>query len=121
MFDLHERVPVQGDRKGERMIWMVYVTCKNVKEAESMGRTVVKERLAACANIFPEVRSIYCWEGNAEVSKEAVLILKTKEELVERLMERIKEIRPYNVPCILAIPIEKSNPSFLEWVKEVME
>ncbi len=95
---------------------LIYVTAPNFAEAERIAETVVTEQLAACANIFDGVTSIFHWEGNLCRESEAVLILKTTEEQVEELTARIQELHSYDCPCIVALPIESGNPAFLEWV-----
>ncbi|MBI9020073.1 MAG: divalent-cation tolerance protein CutA [Verrucomicrobia bacterium] len=97
---------------------LVYVTAPGVAEAEQIAEAVVTEKLAACANIFAGVTSIFHWEGKLCRENEAVLILKTAEERVEKLTVRIKELHPYDCPCIVVFPIESGNPAFLKWVAE---
>lgn len=93
-----------------------YVTAGSRAEALSIGRTVVEERLAACANVLDGVSSIYWWQGALEQAGEAVLILKTRAELVERLTTRIKELHSYQCPCVVALPIAAGNPDYLDWI-----
>ena len=95
----------------------VYVTASDVKEAKKIARAVVEERLAACANIYPEIKSIYWWQGKVEESSETALVLKTRKELVPKLIERVKQLHSYTVPCIIALPIAEGNREFLEWIK----
>ena len=93
-----------------------YVTSGSREEALAIGRTVVEERLAACANVLDGVSSIYWWQGALEQASEAVLILKTRAELVERLTARIRELHSYDCPCVVALPIEGGNPAYLDWI-----
>ena len=93
-----------------------YVTAGSRDEALSIGRTVVQERLAACANVVDGMTSIYWWQGALEQAAEAVLILKTRAELVERLTARIKELHSYECPCVVALPIAAGNPAYLGWI-----
>lgn len=96
---------------------LVYVTTSGEGEAETIGRAVVEERLAACANIIPGMRSIYWWQGQIDRGDEAVLILKTRAELVARLTERVKALHSYTVPCVVALPIQAGNTAFLDWIE----
>lgn len=98
----------------------IYITARDKAEAVNIGRTLVREKLAACANYFP-IQSIYWWKGQIEESGEYAIILKTRSELVEPLIERAKQIHSYEVPCIVSWPIEKGNPAYLEWIKESTE
>jgi periplasmic divalent cation tolerance protein len=93
-----------------------YVTARSREEALTIGRTVVQERLAACANMLDGMTSIYWWRGALEQATEAVLILKTRAELVERLTARIRELHSYECPCVVALPIAAGNPDYLDWI-----
>jgi periplasmic divalent cation tolerance protein len=93
-----------------------YVTAGSRDEALSIGRAVVQERLAACANVLDGIASIYWWQGALEQAGEAVLILKTRAELVERLSARIRELHSYECPCVVALPIAAGNPDYLDWI-----
>ncbi len=97
---------------------LIYVTAPSHEEAEKIAETVVSEQLAACANIFDGVTSIFHWEGKLCRENESVLILKTAEERVEALTERVKQLHSYDCPCIVALPIESGNLDFLNWVAE---
>jgi len=97
---------------------LIYVTAPSRQEAEQIAKTVVTEKLAACANILDNVTSIFHWEGTLCHENEAVLILKTSAERVEALTERIKQLHSYDCPCIVTLPIESGNPDFLKWVSE---
>jgi periplasmic divalent cation tolerance protein len=93
-----------------------YVTAGSRDEALSIGRTVVQERLAACANVVDGMTSIYWWQGALEQAVEAMLILKTRAELVERLIERIRQLHSYDCPCVVALPVAAGNPDYLDWI-----
>ena len=96
----------------------VYTTAGSVEEAERIGRALVSERLAACANILPSMRSIYWWEGKMEEAAEAVLVLKTVRPNLEALTARVKALHSYEVPCIVALPIEGGNVDYLAWIAQ---
>ena len=96
---------------------LIYVTAPNADDALRLGRALVEERLAACANILPTMRSVYWWEGRLTEDDEAVLLLKTRADLAERLTARARELHGYTCPCIVAVPIAGGNPAFLEWVR----
>jgi periplasmic divalent cation tolerance protein len=93
-----------------------YVTAGSRAEALAIGRAVVEERLAACANVLDGMTSIYWWQGALEQAGEAVLILKTRTELVERLTARLKELHSYDCPCVIALPIAAGNAAYLDWI-----
>ena len=96
---------------------IIYVTCKNMKEADDIGTVLVERRLAACVNILPGMNSIYWWEGKVERAEEVVLIAKTRESLVAELTGAVKAIHGYEVPCVVAFPITGGNPDFLAWIR----
>ncbi len=100
------------------MIYLVYVTAGSEEEARGLARQVVEKRLAACANIYPQIISYYWWEGKLQEDKEVSLIFKTSSQKVEKLIEMIKEIHSYSCPCVLAWPVEKGYPPFMAWVEE---
>jgi len=95
---------------------LVYCTTASPEQAESIGRTLVEERLAACVNILPGMRSIYHWQGAIETATEAVLIAKTRTDLAEALLARIKALHTYEVPCAVVLPIQGGLPEFLGWI-----
>lgn len=93
-----------------------YMTVGSREEGLRIGRALVEERLAACANLLDGMTSIYRWEGAIEEEAEVVLIAKTRTELVPRLVERVKALHSYDVPCVVTLPIADGNPAFLEWI-----
>ena len=95
---------------------LLYVTAGSTEEARKIGATVVGERLAACANIIPGMKSLYSWEGEVKEDEEAVLILKTQESLVPAATRRIVELHGYDCPCVVALAVEGGNREFLDWV-----
>ena len=96
---------------------VVYVTASSREEALAIGRAVVSERLAACANVIGAIRSIYWWEGKIDEGDEALLILKTTEDRLDSLIERIRGLHSYTTPCVTAWPIAAGNPDCLAWIE----
>ncbi|BAY99342.1 divalent-cation tolerance protein CutA [Tolypothrix tenuis PCC 7101] len=94
----------------------VYITCKDRAEALQVGKALVEERLAACANVIDGMESIYWWKGQLEVGKEAVLILKSRNDLLEELTKKVKLEHSYEVPCVVALPIKGGNQDYLNWL-----
>ena len=99
-------------------VLFVYVTAGDADEAERIGEAVVDARLAACANVLDGMRSIFRWQGSVQKGREAILILKTREDLVDDLRQRIVELHSYELPCIVALPISFGHEPFLDWVAE---
>ncbi len=98
-------------------ITLLYVTCASVAEAEQVAEAVLGQRLAACANILPGMRSLYWWQGKLERGEETVLILKTRPDLVAAVTEAVKAAHSYSVPCVLPIPAGPGgNPDYRAWL-----
>ncbi|HLI21282.1 MAG TPA: divalent-cation tolerance protein CutA [Stellaceae bacterium] len=97
-------------------VMFVYVTAADAEEAKKLGRQLVEEKLAACANILPGATSIFRWQDQLEEASEAILILKTTEMKLESLIERVRALHSYDCPCIEALPVVDGNRDFLEWV-----
>ncbi len=95
----------------------VYVLFADAIEAERIGRLMVEERLAACANLLGQVRSIYRWRGAVETAEEAAVIFKTTHDRADTLITRIAGLHSYDVPCIATWPIDKILGSYAEWVE----
>lgn len=95
---------------------LVYMTAASREEARTIGRTLVEERLAACANVIDGMESVYWWQGKLTEDREAVLIAKTRAALVPALTERVKQLHSYTVPCVVALPILDGNPAYLAWL-----
>ena len=96
----------------------VLVTAPDAACAERIGRALVDERLAACANLLPGVRSIYRWEGAIEEADEVLLVLKTRAAQVDALAARVAALHPYDVPEVLALPVAGGSARYLSWVRE---
>jgi len=97
---------------------LVYITTQNEAEALRIGRAVVESRLAACANVLPAIRSVYWWDGRVVEDGEALLLLKTRAGVLEPLIQAVRELHSYSVPCVTAFPIVGGNPDYLKWVTE---
>ena len=87
-------------------------------EAEKLAQTLIEERLAACVNILPPMRSIYTWKGSIEKSDERQIVIKTSSARVGELETRLKALHPYDVPEFVVIPIVEGSHDYLSWVAE---
>jgi periplasmic divalent cation tolerance protein len=94
----------------------VIVTADDPQWLASFTRTLVEERLCACAQHFAPIRSIYRWEGDIQDATEVRVALHTRRELVPQLIERIERDHPYEVPCVLAMSIDEASLAYVEWV-----
>ena len=100
---------------------VVYITTATAEEARTIGKMLVNEHLAACANIVDGMQSIYHWEGRLCEKNESVLLLKTRREMIDRLTSRVRQLHTYSCPCIVALPIVGGNPEYLEWIERETE
>ena len=97
---------------------VILVTTASAEEAERIGKALVEERLAACANLVPGIRSFFFWEGRLNDEGEALLILKSKATLLPKIEARVKELHSYQVPEVIALPILSGSAQYLKWVEE---
>lgn len=95
---------------------LAYITMPDKDSAAAYCETLVRERLAACANILDGVASVYWWRDNLEKANECVCVLKTTRERYPAFFARAKEMHPYEVPCIVAWPLEQGNADFFRWI-----
>lgn len=97
---------------------LVYITCKNKKEAGKIGMALLKKRLAACFVVIPWVESIYWWKGRITKSREAILLVKTLKKKFAAIEHEVKKLHSYSVPCILEIHVGRVSKPYKEWMKE---
>lgn len=95
----------------------IYITAGDEAEASRIGRILVEEKLAACVNILP-VNSIYRWEEGIVEEGEAVMFVKTRRELADRVIDRVKALHSYDVPCTVSFIIDKGNADYLQWIED---
>jgi periplasmic divalent cation tolerance protein len=99
----------------ERAVF-VYTTYPSLVEAEKAGRAIVEQRLAASVNILPGMVSHYWWQGKIERGEEAVMIIKTRASLADRVRDAVKAGHSYTIPAILVIPLESVEETYLGWI-----
>lgn len=97
---------------------VVLVTCPNQEVGETLGRVLVEERLAACVNVIPGLRSIYRWEGKICQDPEVLLVIKTRGTRLAALTRQVKALHPYSVPEVIALPLAGGSSPYLAWVRE---
>ncbi|HEY4548635.1 MAG TPA: divalent-cation tolerance protein CutA [Pedomonas sp.] len=95
----------------------VYVTFPADFAVEEAVTALVREKLAACGNLMTGATSLYSWEGRIERDAETIAIFKTTADRIEALVARLREIHPYDTPCIVAWPVIGGFGPYLEWVK----
>jgi periplasmic divalent cation tolerance protein len=99
-------------------VCVVLVTAPDAEKAAELGRAVVEEKLAACANLVPGLRSIYRWQGKVEDASEVLMLLKTTDERFEALRARIVALHPYQVPEVVRLDVAGGHPPYLDWVRD---
>ena len=99
-------------------IRVVLVTCKDDDQAGRIARGLIQEKLAACVNLLPQIRSLFVWQGQLEETKEVLLIAKTQAHLVKRLEEAVRSSHTYECPEILSMPVDQGFEPYLAWVRE---
>jgi periplasmic divalent cation tolerance protein len=97
---------------------VVLVTVPTVSHAKKITNFLLKEKLVACVNIIPKVESFFWWEGKIDNAKELLLVIKTKKQLLNKLIKAVKSKHPYSVPEIIALPIIAGNKDYLEWIND---
>src|SRR3989338_326983 len=97
---------------------LIYIICRDEKEAAKISRHLLNKRLIACSNMFP-IRSMYFSEGKIQDNKEFAIMAKTKGKNFEKIKQEVRKIHSYKMPCILKIDAE-ANEEYDRWVnKEV--
>jgi len=99
---------------------VVLMTCKNAKEGERIARHLLNKHLIACANLVPQVRSLYHWEGKIADEKECWMILKSTRELMPALRIEVEKEHSYSLPELIALPIIDGSPNYLNWIGECL-
>ena len=99
---------------------IVTVTTTNKQEAENIAQHLLKEHLIACANIIGPVSSIFHWTGKIEKAEEYLIVMKSREDLFEKLAETVKALHSYKVPEILALPIVDGSRAYLDWLSSCL-
>lgn len=98
---------------------IIFCTAATEQEAATISKTVVEEGLAACANIIPQIRSIYRWKEEIWDERETLIMIKSREDLFEKIRSRIRELHTYEVPEITAIHVDKGDAAYLQWIEAV--
>jgi len=92
-------------------------TVASLEDAERIARALVERRLAACVNVVPGLTSIYAWKGAVETERELLLVIKTRRQRFEELRAALVELHPYEVPELIALPVEAGHAPYLDWLQ----
>jgi uncharacterized protein involved in tolerance to divalent cations len=97
---------------------VVLVSVPDPKIAGQIAHALVEERLAACVNVFPAIRSVYAWKGEICNEGELLCLIKTRRALFAELRERVLDLHPYEVPEVIALPLVEGDEAYLAWLRE---
>ena len=97
---------------------LVMTTIGTQEQAQSLAEQLVNAGLAACVNILPEMQSIYRWQGKLEHGQEHLLLIKTRAERVDSVIDAIKANHPYELPEIIAVPLAGGFEPYLTWITQ---
>lgn len=100
-------------------VQVVLVTAPDEEVGRSLARQLVSQRLAACVNLVPGIRSIYRWEGEVQEEGEVLLVIKTRRDRCEAVAARVVALHPHEIPEVLVLPTAGGSPDYLRWVAEV--
>ena len=99
---------------------IIFVTAKDKAEAENLSQSLLKERLIACANIVSPVTSFFFWLGKIDRAEECLIVMKSRIDLFEDIVEKVKGLHSYEVPEVLAFPIVNGLKNYLDWMDTVL-
>ena len=97
---------------------IVLCTCPDQDSAERLANHLIKNRLAACVNITPPVKSVYRWQGEIETADEVMLFIKTGTSSYDELEQTILSLHPYELPEVIAVPVDKGQQNYLGWITQ---
>lgn len=102
---------------------LFYIPCPDKNTAQAIGKTLLEEKLVACANIISGMESMYWWEGKIETSSEYILLLKTLKtpDAQKNITKRVQELHPYDVPCVMTLDVLGINESYKKWLEESLK
>ncbi|MCY0874280.1 divalent cation tolerance protein CutA [Acidianus infernus] len=100
---------------------IVLTTISGLESGKKLARSLVEEKLAACVNIIPYVKSTYRWEGKVVEDDESLLIIKTDSSVKEKIIKRIKELHPYQLPEIITLDVTGGLENYLNWIAESVQ
>jgi len=102
---------------GMVMVSIIYSTTDTIDTAKTMARVLIKEKLVACVHIIPKIESIYRWQGKLEETNECVLLAKTSERNVQKTIQKIRSLHPYEVPEIIVFPPVGGLKEYLDYIE----
>jgi len=95
---------------------IILCSCPDINTAEKIAHLLVNDKLAACVNILPGITSIYRWHEQLESAQEHLLLIKANKTCYQAIEKTIKKHHPYELPEIIAVPVENGLPEYLHWI-----
>ena len=95
---------------------IILCTCPDKDTAEKIAHLLVTGQLAALVNILPGLLSVYIWQGQVESAQEHLLLIKSRKDRYQALEAMIRDSHPYEIPEIIAVPVEAGLPEYLNWI-----
>ncbi|RLE69516.1 MAG: divalent-cation tolerance protein CutA [Thermoprotei archaeon] len=102
------------------MYIQVFTTIDSKVRAETLAKTLLEKRIAGCIQIIGPITSIYWWNNKIEREKEWILLIKSREKNYKEIERTIKEIHPYQIPEIIAVPIISGSRNYLNWLDKIL-
>lgn len=102
-------------------MYLVYIICKNEKEAKKIALALLKKRFIACANVVPKIHSMYWWGEKIQSSAESLLLCKTSKEKISSVKKEVKKMHSHKVPCIDFFKIVDADSDYLQWLKKELK
>lgn len=111
-----KRIITQSRRQLKMEFIVIYCTVPSKKEGKEIAKNLVQHHLVACVNIIDKIESVFSWDGELCEEKEALMIIKTKKELFNRVNILIQKLHSYTVPEVIAIPVIEADETYLKWI-----
>jgi len=102
----------------ENIYHVMGIAAAPTEKAQSLADGLVENRLAACVQVIPSIKSTYWWKGKIEHEEESLLLIKTEQSKTRGIRDFLKKHHPYEVPEFIILPVTDGNPSFLGWISE---
>ncbi|MDD4914160.1 MAG: divalent-cation tolerance protein CutA [Methylococcales bacterium] len=102
------------------MYQVILCTCPDAETADTLAAALIADRLAACVNILPGLKSVYEWQGAVETAQEHLLLIKTHQQQFAAVEAAIKKLHPYQLPEIIALAIDAASTDYLEWINSCL-
>ncbi|KAK3244392.1 divalent ion tolerance protein CutA [Cymbomonas tetramitiformis] len=96
----------------------IYVTVPDKETGKKIASALIESKLAACVNMIPGVESMYWWEGKVETDQELLLMIKSRQSLVNEVTAKVNEVHPYDVPEVISVPITGGSDKYLQWLAD---